>query len=261
MICKEKTKEEKYRAIKRPFLPFDARRQLKLTANGEIDRSEQNTLLQHEASMLRHETFFKVKPVITSTGDSSPALIMRMAKGKELSKVCAKFSFPQSIVAAIQLGERIEKLHAQNIIHGDIKPENVIVDRNENKDPKQSVLADFEIALQINDPKIYDLAGTPGFIAPELYESECGASFASDTYSFTVVLNNFLFRYREDWLRKKLISEQHKELIDEMCNLGLQRNPAQRASLSHIMMILRGIHEALLEMKLAEKTGLQRRYC
>ncbi len=69
--CTRKSDKEKYRAVKRPYLPADDRRQIKMTATGMIDRSEQNQRLQHESTMMQRFHFFHVKPVIMSNCNSS----------------------------------------------------------------------------------------------------------------------------------------------------------------------------------------------
>ena len=62
----------------------------------------------------------------------------------------------------------LKNMHASNIIHCDIKPENLVMDYDKDKDvPIQFGMIDFDSA--INDMKRYPHQGsTPGFVAPEL---------------------------------------------------------------------------------------------
>ena len=52
-------------------------------------------------------------------------------------------------------------MHSHNIIHRDLKLENVLVHENIVK------LADFGLARRLTRP-IHEYCGTPGFIAPEV---------------------------------------------------------------------------------------------
>jgi serine/threonine protein kinase len=79
-------------------------------------------------------------------------------------------------------------MHSKGIIHRDLKLENILTCANEVK------LADFGVAKycpQLIDPasdfKLYDIAGTPGFIAPEVYRQK-GYNLKADAYSLGVLI-------------------------------------------------------------------------
>lgn len=66
----------------------------------------------------------------------------------------------------LQLFEGVAYMHAQRILHKDIKPENVLVKR---KSPPDVVLADYGICASLNSrAELMAPAGTPGFAAPEV---------------------------------------------------------------------------------------------
>lgn len=63
------------------------------------------------------------------------------------------------IVRDVAMG--LQHVHAQGIIHGDIKPDNFFVDGN------RGVLADFGLARSIDDDRNRQLVGSLGYIPPE----------------------------------------------------------------------------------------------
>ena len=66
----------------------------------------------------------------------------------------------------------IKYLHEKNIMHRDIKPDNILFRSSNNifSDKSQIVLADFGLATFNDVPQyIYAKCGTPGFAAPEIY--------------------------------------------------------------------------------------------
>ena len=61
----------------------------------------------------------------------------------------------------------VQELHAQNILHLDIKPDNLAINREWNV-----CLIDFGLAQRMNDPALGTCPkGTPGFIAPDANDS------------------------------------------------------------------------------------------
>ena len=80
-----------------------------------------------------------------------------------------------------QLADTLDHLHAHRpaIVHGDVKPENVIVTGD-----GRAVLVDFGAAMRVGDER--ERLGTPGFSAPELLAGEA-LSPAADVYSLAAL--------------------------------------------------------------------------
>jgi serine/threonine protein kinase len=85
---------------------------------------------------------------------------------------------PALIELLRQLGSALDAVHAAGLVHGDVKPENVMLEGG------HAVLMDFGAAAQRGATPRF---GTPGAMAPELLAGG-RASGASDIYSLGVML-------------------------------------------------------------------------
>ena len=81
-----------------------------------------------------------------------------LKKRRKVSEKTAKFLFKQIILG-------IKYMHKQNIVHRDIKLENILIDLNNN-----IKICDFGIGRVLSSPGqlLYDQCGTPMYIAPEI---------------------------------------------------------------------------------------------
>lgn len=95
---------------------------------------------------------------------------------------------------SIQLCEGLMALHKAGFIHRDVKPSNIIIEKNSDNTVNAKII-DFGSA-DIYDPnKEYatEFTGTTGFRAPESYDSVVTAK--ADQYSVGVILNYMLTGY------------------------------------------------------------------
>lgn len=78
----------------------------------------------------------------------------------------------------------VKYLHRNNVIHRDIKLDNILLD----KDLKPKI-CDFGISnLVEKGKKIFDTGGTPAYLAPEVIKAEGKVSYKSDVWSLGVLL-------------------------------------------------------------------------
>lgn len=62
-----------------------------------------------------------------------------------------------------QVFEGVDYIHSHSIVHRDLKPENILLDNSFNVK-----ITDFGFAkVLLDDQKLFDLCGTPGYLAPE----------------------------------------------------------------------------------------------
>ncbi|KAJ5681826.1 uncharacterized protein N7477_001766 [Penicillium maclennaniae] len=95
----------------------------------------------------------------------------------------------------------LEALHNLKIVHGDIKPDNVLVFAGRSDSvPFQAKLSDFGVCVDLEAPKgnstLSEYRGTPAWLAPEVIEGDVSRfggfspelMFRFDAYSFGLVL-------------------------------------------------------------------------
>ena len=104
-------------------------------------------------------------------------LLTYIKKRSKLTELVAKFIFKQIILA-------IKYIHDNNIIHRDIKLDNILLDLDNN-----IKICDFGVSRKINKGDImFEQCGTPAYIAPEILLNKGYEGFGVDIWSAGVVL-------------------------------------------------------------------------
>ena len=99
-------------------------------------------------------------------------LLSFVRKRTKLNEVTSKFIFRQII-------EALQYIHSQNIVHRDIKLDNILIDLSNN-----IKICDFGVSKHIKKNEIlYDQCGTPAYIAPEILRNNGYEGFTVDYWS------------------------------------------------------------------------------
>lgn len=176
-----------------------------------MQKLKQNTVVKI------YETFETSKYLIiimeyVSGGD----LLTYVKKRNKLSENVAKYIFRQIILS-------LEFTHQQNIIHRDIKLDNILLDIHGN-----IKICDFGVSKYIKTKKeiMYDQCGTPAYIAPEILKGQGYEGQPVDIWSSGVVLYAMLsgmvpFKAVDmNDLQKLITKGEYSEIegVSSMCN-------------------------------------------
>ncbi len=124
--------------------------------------------------------------------DGQPYFVMRYMAGGSLSILIqeGKLSLQDTARIIERITVALDHAHKRNIIHRDIKPDNILFDLNDNP-----YISDFGVAklteVSVDDNTESRVVGTPGYMSPEqAYDERIDAR--SDVYALGVVIYQML---------------------------------------------------------------------
>ena len=181
-------------------------------------------------AQLRHPRVVRVVDYFQS--ETGQYLVMDLVEGEDLGDLVKATTPPglpleQAIEFVRQACEALQYVHEQQIVHRDVKPQNLI--RGEDG----VVLVDFGIATEIDDeaPGTVDI-GTPKFMAPEVFAGGV-VSPRSDVFGLAATLWTLLVGkppvYGERRKLADLVPGVPPELQDTV-EAGLQMIPERRVA-------------------------------
>ncbi|MEQ8272642.1 MAG: tetratricopeptide repeat protein [Deltaproteobacteria bacterium] len=166
-------------------------------ANGEADQAR---LIAEAKAMAKLSHPNVVSAYEVGTYEGRVFIAMEFVDGVTLRAWCEaeQRTTRQRLSVLVAAGEGIAAAHAAGLVHGDFKPENVIIDR----EGRPRVL-DFGLARPFDRAGSVaaqapvtrsSVAGTPAYMAPEQFDGVVDAS--SDQFAFCVVAHEVLFGSR-----------------------------------------------------------------
>jgi serine/threonine-protein kinase len=178
--------------------------------------------------------------------------VMPNMEGKSLRERLDRerqLSLPEALRVAEEVASALDYAHRQNILHRDVKPENILFNE------QNVMLADFGIGKALSAGKSITqtgmFVGTPTYISPEQAAGETNLDGRSDLYSLGCVLYEMLVgeppftgASPQIVIAKRFTSPIPRvrsardvpEAIDELVSRALARTPADRfASAADLM--------------------------
>jgi serine/threonine protein kinase len=128
------------------------------------------------------------------SSDGSPYLVMEYLEGRELASMLrdASLTIDEIIGLGAQIAAALAALHDADIVHCDVKPENIFVLLEKAWGIPQIKVIDFGVSRYVTDPPADEtaIAGTPVYMSPEHWKGKPAP--ASDVYSLGCVLYELL---------------------------------------------------------------------
>ncbi|GAB4566670.1 MAG: hypothetical protein Tsb0020_18590 [Haliangiales bacterium] len=214
------------------------------------------------ASSLSHENICTI--VDYGTDDRFGLfMVMELLKGETLfHRLYKKGRFAPKVACDIiwQIAEALRYIHDQSIIHGDIKSENILLTRTQER-RRLPKLLDFGLARATVNKDVGGIEGTPEYLAPERIYGGAPSTY-SDIYALGMMFYELLigglpfrgsieqvFRMQVDRPVPK-VSEQLEgtidERVDDIISRATAKDPEQRhADVSSFMYELRTLMNML----------------
>jgi serine/threonine protein kinase len=167
-----------------------------------------------------------------------PYYVMPYLNGGQLTQHAGRLLDGQLHDVAFELAQTFATLHAANIYHGDIKPDNILVSGDGRLQVADPLGNGFGCTFLFSQ----NHGGTPGYWAPEV---RSGASISStgDVYSYGATLYQLLTgRTPQDGQCFDPRGEgySHLPVICEIISVCCDANPACRPTMLEICLMLQG---------------------
>lgn len=210
------------------------------------DASAKRTFLR-ELRIVTRAIHRRVLRAIFGRADTKrPYYVMPYFPHGPLTPYAGKMTHGQLRAAAQQLFEAIAAMHAQEIIHGDIKPDNMMVAADGN--------------LQVGDPLgngagctvlfAENSGGTPGYWAPEVAAGRGPISKPGDVYSIGATLYHLATGARpidgnsmDPWIAGAHVPDDVRQIILAAC----RPTPGARPAVPQLLRALNGNLAALAQ--------------
>jgi serine/threonine protein kinase len=183
-------------------------------------------------------------PPGTESGGREAFFTMELLNGETLAQRIARsgrLTAAEALPIARQVGAGLAEVHALNIVHGDLKPANIMLVHDEIRG-ERAVLMDFGLArtnvadaVQTNRGPCL---GTPGYMAPEQFRRG-PLSIACDVYAFGITAYEMLTGRNYPLRPLSALTADEKPGWDEILQRCFESAPAKRpASVMEVVQCL-----------------------
>ncbi len=184
-------------------------------------------------------------------GAPVPYVVMELLPGRTLSERLAEgpLSAPSALRTLAEVAAALAAAHAQDVVHRDVKPSNVMLT------PTGAKVVDFGIAAVVGSAELDGdglLLGTPAYLAPERLTAG-QVSAASDVYALGLLIHRVLTN-RLPWLAETTTAMLKAHVyaepaplppvegvpaeVNELCDRCLAKEPSDRPTAAQAAAIL-----------------------
>lgn len=178
-------------------------------------------------------------------------IVMEFAEGSDLSRLIERHKkkcefIPENRIWKFvrQIAQGLHYMHAKNIIHRDIKPQNILLDQEEN-----IKIADFGLARTMGETRIAKTqCGTPMYMSPEVWRGTA-YGIKNDMWGLGCILHELAtleppFHEKNTWeLIERIMKSQpvvhipsyYLVEVPVMANMLMQKDPARRPSTHRVL--------------------------
>tara|TARA_R110002096_G_scaffold14302_7_gene49870 strand:- start:1481 stop:2251 length:771 start_codon:yes stop_codon:yes gene_type:complete len=173
------------------------------------------------------------------TSEGQLYLVLEFVEGMDIHQYLqhhgGKINQSDALAIMAHVLDGLEYVHAHGIVHCDIKPANILLNREGHVK-----IADFGLAKTLASPEEYAakpsfitqpiLAGTPDFVAPEVLNGDSDPDHRADLYAVGVMLYQMLTGKlpRGQFERPSELIPELDPRLDEIVDRSIQANPDDR---------------------------------
>jgi predicted Ser/Thr protein kinase len=169
---------------------------LKIISNQVAETDEARELFYREARFASAMSHPNITSVVDFGEDEKVGMfmIMEFVDGEPLNRILfreKRLNIRKACEIVLNVAEALHYIHKQNVVHCDIKTENILISEEEHEGKRTKMvvkLLDFGLARSLTASRAStSLSGTPHYVAPERIRGE-PASPSSDVYGVGILL-------------------------------------------------------------------------
>lgn len=219
-----------------------------LHQRGVATGPEKQRVLSEARTMagLRHSNLCPVYEV--SVDSPIPFLVMDWIDGIDLKSAWRGTDLKGRLTLFVKIVEAVGAAHTAGVVHRDLKPTNILVDRT-----GEPIIVDIGLALSgtLSESSIHTVGGTPGYAAPEQFDKGQHIDFTVDVYALGAIMFEMLtdrLPFTSSKLTDLLEALKHDDPplpetfapeapwpLQRICLVALERDPKNRYPDAHVM--------------------------
>lgn len=148
---------------------------------------------KREFSLLRkldHKNIIKLHDILIDTKNQNLFLVLDYYKNGDFAKFLNNRSLKEKFAKnyMFQLRDGLQYLFSKNVIHRDLKPQNILLDDNNNL-----IITDFGLAKHFKSNEMLEtVCGSPLYMAPEIIAKK-NYTVQSDLWSIGIILYQMIY--------------------------------------------------------------------